>query len=159
MSDDAAKIRQEKIINDPAYRLAYMDPDYIRREDLRPLRLELELLKPEMLLEEKGIRSTVVVFGGTQIKEGKEAADLLAKAEAALAENPDDAEAARKVEVAKNYVAKSRYYDECREFSRMVSEYAQTIPAGEFIIKPVADRGSWKRRIAVLLMSAHRRSV
>ncbi|MCP4082737.1 MAG: LOG family protein [Planctomycetaceae bacterium] len=112
-----------------------MDPDYIRREDLRPLRLELELLKPEMLLEEKGIRSTVVVFGGTQIKEGKEAADLLAKAEAALAENPDDAEAARKVEVAKNYVAKSRYYDECREFSRIVSEYAQTIPAGEFIIK------------------------
>lgn len=135
LSDDAAKIRQDKIINDPAYRLAYLDPDYIRREDLRPLRLELELLKPEMLLEEKGIRSTVVVFGGTQIKEGKEATRLLAEAEAVLAENPDDAEATRKVEVAKNYVAKSRYYDECREFSRMVSEYAQTIPAGEFIIK------------------------
>ena len=50
LSDDAAAKRQQKVMDDPAYRLAYLDPDYIRREDLRPLRLDLELLKPEMLL-------------------------------------------------------------------------------------------------------------
>ena len=135
LSDEAAAKRQQKVMDDPAYRLAYLDPDYIRREDLRPLRLELELLKPEMLLEEKGIRSTIVVFGGTQIKESSEANQLLSDAEAELKANPKSEAAERKIEVAKNFVAKSRYYDECREFSSMVSQYALSLSNGEFVIK------------------------
>lgn len=135
LSDEATKARLKKIMDDPSYRLAYLDPDYIRRQDLRPLRLELELLKPEMLLEEKGIHSTIVVFGGTQIKDGDESARILAEAEAAAATNPNDKEAARRVKVAKNFVLKSRYYDECREFARIVSEHAKFVGGGEFIIK------------------------
>ena len=46
----------------PAYRLAYVDEDFLCREELRPIRLQLELLKTEMMLTERGIRSTVVMF-------------------------------------------------------------------------------------------------
>ena len=65
---EAAEARLQEIMEHSSYRLAYLDQDYIQLDDLRPLRLELELLKPEMLLEERGIKSTVCVFGGTQIK-------------------------------------------------------------------------------------------
>lgn len=51
----------------PAYRLAFADPDFLCREDLRPVRLQLELLKPELAMAEHGIQSTVVMFGGARI--------------------------------------------------------------------------------------------
>ena len=51
----------------PTYRLAFSDPDFLCRDELRPVRLQLELLKPEMALSEKGIESTVVLFGGARI--------------------------------------------------------------------------------------------
>lgn len=51
----------------PSYRLAFADPDFLTREDLRPVRLQLELLKPEMILDEQGIESTIVMFGGARI--------------------------------------------------------------------------------------------
>jgi hypothetical protein len=58
----------------PTYRLAYVDDDFLCREELRPVRLQLELLKVEMTLAERGIRSTVVMFGGARIPEpGSEA--------------------------------------------------------------------------------------
>ncbi len=135
MTDEAMASRLKKIMDDSSYRLAYLDQDYIQRDDLRPLRLELELLKPEMLLEEKGIESTIVVFGGTQIKPGDESQSILAEAEAAVAKDPSNDEAKREVEIAKQFVAKSRYYDECREFAKIVSEHAKKIGKGEFVIK------------------------
>ena len=51
----------------PSYRLAFADPDFLMREELRPVRLQLELLKPQMMLDEHAIRSTVVLFGGARI--------------------------------------------------------------------------------------------
>ncbi len=51
----------------PSYRLAYVDEDFLCRPELRPVRLQLELLKPEMMLTEMGIKSTVVLFGGARI--------------------------------------------------------------------------------------------
>ncbi|WP_420343972.1 LOG family protein [Paenirhodobacter sp.] len=51
----------------PAYRLAFIDEDFMMRPELRPVRLQLELLKPQMILDERGIESTVVMFGGARI--------------------------------------------------------------------------------------------
>jgi uncharacterized protein (TIGR00730 family) len=152
VTDDAAEARLRKIMADSSYRLAYLDPDYIRREDLRPLRLELELLKPEMILEEKGIKSTIVIFGGTQIKEADESARMLAEAEEQARQHPHDEMARRRVVIARNYVRKSRFYDECREFARIVSEYAKRLGDGKFVIKTgggpgimeAANRGAWE---------------
>ena len=53
----------------PSYRLAFDDPDFLLRDELRPVRLQLELLKPEMLMAEYGVESTIVLFGGSRIPE------------------------------------------------------------------------------------------
>ena len=53
----------EAILHSPSYRLAEQDTEFLRRPELRPVRLQLELLKPEMMLEEQLVRSTIVVFG------------------------------------------------------------------------------------------------
>jgi len=129
------KARLDAIMDHPSYRLAYLDNEFLRREDLRPLRLELELLKPEMLMEEAGIKSTTVVFGGTQVVSGDEAKERLAAAEAAIAANPDDEEAKRGMIRANRVMAKSKYYEDCREFSRIVTAHNKAADDGEFIIK------------------------
>jgi uncharacterized protein (TIGR00730 family) len=55
----------------PTYRLAFADPEFLTREELRPVRLQLEMLKPEMALDAEGIESTVVLFGGARIRDGQ----------------------------------------------------------------------------------------
>ena len=101
----------------PAYRLAFDDKDFLCREELRPVRLQLELLKPEMLLSERGVRSTVVMFGGARIPEpGKEAW------------------AAKNATQKKNLEANAHYYDEAREFARLVSRYSATTYSREMVV-------------------------
>jgi len=89
---------------DPAYRLAFRDTDFLLREELRPVRFQLELLKPEMLLDEAGIGSTLVVYGSARIPSPEEAEAL--RAEAATPERRA---------VVERLIAKSRYYEEARE--------------------------------------------
>ena len=55
----------------PAYRLAFADGEFMTREELRPVRLQLELLKPQLVMDERGIESTIVLFGGARIREGQ----------------------------------------------------------------------------------------
>ncbi|MDQ8758339.1 LOG family protein [Sphingosinicella sp. LHD-64] len=95
---------------DPAYRLAFQDMDFLLREDLRPVRFQLELLKPELLLEEANIASTFVFYGSARIPEPSKADALIA---AASTEH-------QKL-VAERLKAKSHYYDECRTLARIVS--------------------------------------
>ena len=64
--------RMKALKNAPAYLRAYEDVEFLHREDLRPVRLQLELLKPELVLQEQGITSTVVVFGSTRTGETAE---------------------------------------------------------------------------------------
>jgi uncharacterized protein (TIGR00730 family) len=84
----------------PSYRLAFTDTAFMTREELRPVRLQLELLKPQMIMDERGILSTVVLFGGARIPD---------PARAATARTPELA-------------ALSRYYDEARRFARAMTE-------------------------------------
>lgn len=98
---------------DPAYRLAFQDMDFLLREDLRPVRFQLELLKPELVIDEAGIASTFVMYGSARIP----APD---KAQALLDAATDDA--SRKI--AERLVAKSRYYDVARELGRLASSFS-----------------------------------
>ena len=135
MSDPNEQQRLEEIMNDPSYEVAYKDLEFIASDDLRPTRLQLELLKPEKMMEAAGINSSVVVFGGTQVQSKEQADARVAEAKAKLAANADDADAQRELVRANNVLKKSRYYEECREFARLVTEYNKQHRDGEFFIK------------------------
>ena len=94
----------------PAYRLAFQDLDFLLREDLRPVRFQLELLKPELIFEEAKIASTFVFYGSARIPAPDKAQAMLD-----LATDP----AHRKI--AESLVAKSRYYEIARELARITS--------------------------------------
>ena len=133
MIQDVEKNRQA-ILDSPSYRPAEKDTAFLARPELRPLRLELELLKPELTLVEQGIKSTIVVFGGTQIIEQADAREKLKEAEEALAADPDDRNSARAVSRAERILAKSHYYEAARQFARIVSSTCQLDGKCDYVI-------------------------
>ena len=101
----------------PAYRLAFDDAEFLCREELRPVRLQLELLKPDMMLSEYGIQSTVVLFGGARIPEpGK------------------DAWAAKNDIQKKNLEENAKYYDEAKKFAAIVSKHSAEQNYKEYVV-------------------------
>lgn len=122
--EDVERNRQA-MLESPSYRLAELDIDFLGRAEQRPIRMQLELLKAETILREAGIRSTVVVFGGTQIVPRDQAESRLAAAQHALNASPRDAALRRNVARAERILAKSHYYDEALEFGRMVSDFCR----------------------------------
>jgi uncharacterized protein (TIGR00730 family) len=118
----------------PAYRRADQDLEFLDRDELRPVRLQLELLKPEILQHEEKIRSTVVVFGSARVPEPALARQQLAKAEAALSAAPRDPDCRRRLQVARHILDLSRYYDEARSFGRLVSQYCQGQEHCEYVV-------------------------
>jgi uncharacterized protein (TIGR00730 family) len=96
----------------PSYKLAFQDMDFLLREDLRPVRFQLELMKTQLLLEEAHIGSTFVFYGSARIPEP-------AKAQALLDLASDD----RARAVAEKLVAKSKYYDMARELAQLASNF------------------------------------
>jgi len=117
-----------------SYRLAYDDSDFLLRDELRPVRLQLELLKPELLQQEHGIESTVVVFGSIRIPDKETATKRLQEAETLAQANPSDPVLARKVNIAKSILDKSRYYDEARELGRIITEQYQNNEKCELVV-------------------------
>ena len=117
-----------------AYRVAYKDRDFLDSGYARPLRLQAELMKTEIGLREHQVKSTIVVFGGTRIAEPVEAAKQVAEAERAFRKNPGDASLKRKLQVARSIADKSHFYDEAREFGRLVSTEGQLDDHNEYVI-------------------------
>ncbi|MFK0385127.1 MULTISPECIES: LOG family protein [Rhizobium/Agrobacterium group] len=101
----------------PSYRLAYADMDFLCREELRPVRLQLELLKTEMALTERGITSTVVMFGGARIPAPG-----------------NDAWAARNETQKRNLEEASVYYDEARKFAQICTSYGEKSGHREYVV-------------------------
>jgi len=101
----------------PAYRLAFTDDDFLRRDDLRAVRLQLELMKPELILDEHGIRSTVVMFGGAR-----------------LPEPGGEPWAAKNETQRKNLTENSKYYAEARRFAERVSQESLKHYGHEYVI-------------------------
>jgi uncharacterized protein (TIGR00730 family) len=118
----------------PSHRLAFADQDFLLRRELRPIRLQLELMKPELLLQEEKVVSTVVVFGSARIPEPEAAAARLAEAEARAAAAPGDAEAERALALARRVAANSRHYETARAFARLVSEHGQKPDARRYVV-------------------------
>jgi uncharacterized protein (TIGR00730 family) len=119
--DPEAQQRIKAILESPSYRQADKDVDFLNRDDIRGLRLQIDYLKPELLMEQHSIQRTIVVFGGTRIRERTEAQRDIETLRAALATEPTDTSLSRRLKVAERRFANSRYYDVAREFGRLVA--------------------------------------
>ncbi len=97
-----------------AYRLAFTDTDFLLREDMRPIRMQLELLKPELVQNELGIKATIVMFGSARIP-----SDETARAALAQAKLGGDEALIKRAEV---QLSMSRYYEEARRFAHIVTK-------------------------------------
>ena len=131
ISDDKRKALVEDIQQNPAYRLAYDDADLLQEDDLRPLRLQLELIKPERALRKHAIHSTVVVFGSTRIISPDAAQKQLADAQSL---NHNTPERERALIVAARQIRLSRYYSESRRFAELVSRQFQQKGRRDFVV-------------------------
>src|SRR5665647_1450217 len=108
-----------------AYRLAFADPEFLLRRETRGLRIQLEMLKPEMEQQAQGIENTIVVFGSARFPDPEQAEKALV-----LAKKAGDAAA---LVLAERHMRNSRYYDQARLFARLVAAYSKPRPPKEQI--------------------------
>ncbi|HHD77446.1 MAG TPA: LOG family protein [Campylobacteraceae bacterium] len=120
--DPEALKRINAIMKSPSYKLAAEDHDFLFSDETLPVRLQLDYLKPELVLRNYGIERTIVVFGSTRIVEQKSALKKLEEAQRALAKEPDSDKLLKAVRKAERILEKSKYYDMARAFGRLVGE-------------------------------------
>ena len=106
-----------------AYRLAFADPEFLLRRETRGIRIQLEMLKPDIDQSAQGIESTVVVFGSARFPAPEAASVSLAQAEA----SGDKAA----IKLAQRHVRNARHYDQARLFARLVAGYSARLPPAE----------------------------
>lgn len=109
----------------PAYRLAFLDDDFVLQPELRPVRLQLELLKPEMLMLRNNIESTVVIFGSARLNDRETAQSEVDAAENMVREHPDNIDLQERLKKAQRALVNSRYYEEARELAALISRNCQ----------------------------------
>ena len=126
--EEAAQVPQAALYAGPesAYRLAFSDSDFLLREELRPVRMQLELLKPELVQREQGVESTIVIFGSARIQPPDAAAATLSAAQAG-----GDASAIRRAQTA---VDMSRFYDEARRFAALATRRSRDLATPLFVV-------------------------
>lgn len=110
--DTAEHVPQTPQSQSPSYRLAFADEEFLCREELRPVRLQLELLKPQLLLDEHQVESTIVLFGGARIP------------------SPAEKDSARTQTLADL----SEFYEEAREFARVMTEKSLATGNREYVV-------------------------
>lgn len=111
---DAKKAAGTPQTQSAAYRLAFQDTDFLLREDLRPVRFQLELLKPQLLMDEAKITSTFVFYGSARIPEPDQVQARI-----------DAATTPQQKRIAENLGKKARYYEEARTLARIAAQYPQ----------------------------------
>ena len=111
-ADDARKAIETPQTSSAAYKLAFQDNEFLLREDLRPVRFQLELLKPQLLMDEARIESTFVFYGSARIPEPDQVQARI-----------DAATTPEQKKIAENLGKKARYYDEARKLARIAAQY------------------------------------
>ena len=121
---------QQAIEHEDSYIKAYEDIALLKKDIMRPVRMELEVMKPELYLRHFNVTDTVVCFGSARVREEKDAAAKLKAAQEALSKNPSDKHLQNRVYEAEGLAKLSKYYDEARKFAKIVVQRA-----GDHILK------------------------
>lgn len=123
---DAASSLQRYQGPESSYRLAFTDTAFLLREEMRPVRMQLELLKPDMVQTEQGIESTIVIFGSARIVAPDVAQRMLDDARSAHDETA--------IAIAERHLAMSPYYDEARRFGALVTEKSRGLQTPVYVV-------------------------
>lgn len=132
--DPAAPAAIRTILEHPSYREADRDIDFLGRNDTRGVRLQLDYMKAELLLEGHGVAHTIVVFGSTRIPEPRAASRAVETCLGELATKPDDPMLQRRLAIARRVLDKSRYYDVARRFGQLVGEAGERATGGRIMV-------------------------
>jgi hypothetical protein len=119
--DSAGAAKLDAILRSPSYRPATEDVEFLDSDDARGVRLQLDYLKPQKLLDENGVRHTIVVFGSTRIAEPVGATKKVERLRDALSAQPENADLQSRLTIAERILAKSHFYDVAREFGKLVA--------------------------------------
>jgi uncharacterized protein (TIGR00730 family) len=114
------------ILDSQSYKRSDHDDEFINSELARPMRLQLEYLKVQSVLEKKNIKKTVVVFGGTRVIQQKRADIKYNLAKEALAKDNNNPQLQFKLKVAQSVLDKVKYYQEAVDFAAMVAKFSKT---------------------------------
>ena len=109
----------DTVLHPNAYRLAFADPEFLLRRDTRGIRIQLEMLKPELDQDEQGIDNTIVVFGSARFPSPETANAAMEAAQAS-----GDAAA---IKLAQRHLRNAHYYDQARLFARLVAGYSNDL--------------------------------
>ena len=124
----------ELIVSSSNYQLAHEDRELLNSDEMRGVRMLLEISKPEKILEEKNILSTIIVFGGANLSDKASIASRLKSAEEYLKKDPSSTELSREIKRIKNLHSISHYYDSAREFAKIVSKQNQKTDCNSHVI-------------------------
>jgi uncharacterized protein (TIGR00730 family) len=132
--DSEAPQRVEAILASAAYRQADQDVEFLNRYDTRALRLQLDYLKVELLLEQHRIAHTIVVFGSTRVPEPMAARAKVELLRQQQMHDPADPEIRRRLAIAERIAEKSGYYEVARELGALVGRAGEGREDGRIVI-------------------------
>ncbi len=114
-----------------SYKLAFQDEEFLHREELRPVRVQLEMIKPELILDEQNIESTVVFFGSSKILPPEKAREKFKEIKSKFDANPDDPRIKQLLRKAEVDLKNSKFYKEARKLAFLI---ASNTPERELVI-------------------------
>jgi uncharacterized protein (TIGR00730 family) len=133
-AEDDVKLASQSTAKSDSYRLAYDDQGFLLKDELRAVRLQLEWLKPDLIQQEQGIESTVVIFGGARFHDPESATNALKLAERELAAQPNDSALIKQYHRAKKIAGNSRFYVEARELAKMITQTSLENGGNQFVV-------------------------
>ena len=122
------------IINSDTYKLAYEDIGLLNRNEMRGVRMLLEITKPDLILEENKILSTIIIFGGASIAEESKTKEKIDDIKKLIKKNPSSALLKRNLKRLENLLSMSHYYQSAREFSKLASINNQSKSCNSHVI-------------------------